>query len=298
MHHYAKPEDTPRLMKELMDWYRSAKDYPVLVAAELHYRFVAIHPFDDGNGRIARLLVNYHLLRNGFPPVVIKMSRKNHYLHALMQADKGDMNVLIEHIMDEVLWSLKLSQKAAKGEVLEEDDDWDKKVTVVAREVRGHKLSRDIEEADLLSMKLRALYNNIDVFRATFLKYFRPLEQFYEGARIGFYVRQLSNNKEIVSRIIGDLPKEEIVSSFRDGPFRDAIHGTANLKGFKYGSERTRKVYIEMNIQGDDQFKIATMKKGSGPWYFEWDHILTEEDLQMMREEAEELLEELRKNAK
>ncbi|WP_394803528.1 Fic family protein [Niabella hibiscisoli] len=46
------------------------------LAAMLHYKFVRIHPFDDGNGRLARLLLNYVLLKNGYTPVVIKSDDK------------------------------------------------------------------------------------------------------------------------------------------------------------------------------------------------------------------------------
>ena len=58
-------------------------------AAELHYNFVAIHPFNDGNGRTARLLMNYHLLRRGYPLTVIEVERRGEYLGALEEANAG-----------------------------------------------------------------------------------------------------------------------------------------------------------------------------------------------------------------
>ena len=55
------------LMGELIEWYRTEQEkkamHPVALAALLHYKFVCIHPFDDGNGRISRLLTNYVLLK-------------------------------------------------------------------------------------------------------------------------------------------------------------------------------------------------------------------------------------------
>lgn len=78
--HYASPEETPAMMNDLMQNYRGRihnhEFHPVQTAALLHYEFVRIHPFDDGNGRIARLLMNYVLIKNGYPPVVIKSSEK------------------------------------------------------------------------------------------------------------------------------------------------------------------------------------------------------------------------------
>ena len=88
---YASPIDTPINMGELIQWYNNeAKKnelHPVELAALLHYKFVLIHPFDDGNGRISRLLMNYVLLKNNLPPVIIKTHDKKGYLNALNQAD-------------------------------------------------------------------------------------------------------------------------------------------------------------------------------------------------------------------
>ena len=88
---YASPEETPALMADLVDWYNAmeAKGVmsPVELAALFHYRYIRIHPFEDGNGRIARLLVNYILARHGWPMVVVRNRNKNEYLDALHDAD-------------------------------------------------------------------------------------------------------------------------------------------------------------------------------------------------------------------
>lgn len=62
---------------------------PALQAAELHYNLVAVHPFSDGNGRTARLLMNYHLLRHGYPHAIIEVGDRAEYLAALEQANAG-----------------------------------------------------------------------------------------------------------------------------------------------------------------------------------------------------------------
>jgi Fic family protein len=62
---------------------------PALQAAELHYNLVAIHPFSDGNGRTARLLMNYHLLRHGYPHAIIDVGERAEYLSALEEANAG-----------------------------------------------------------------------------------------------------------------------------------------------------------------------------------------------------------------
>lgn len=88
---YASPEETPALMAHLVDWYNEAEasdDYtPVELAALFHYRYIRIHPFEDGNGRIARLMVNYILARHNWPMIVVRSRNKQEYLEALHQSD-------------------------------------------------------------------------------------------------------------------------------------------------------------------------------------------------------------------
>src|ERR1035437_2701001 len=66
--HYASVEETPVMMKDLVNWYNAeiikAELTPLEIASLLHYRYIRIHPFEDGNGRVARLLVNYVLFRS------------------------------------------------------------------------------------------------------------------------------------------------------------------------------------------------------------------------------------------
>lgn len=138
MFEYAKPEDVPMLMQELMDWYRSGEvTDPIVLAAELHYRFIRIHPFDDGNGRVARLLVNYVLMLHDLPPVVIKSAEKRQYLTALQKADVGDREAFHAYMAEQLIWSLELTLKAAKGEDLEEEGDVDKKISILKKKVSG-----------------------------------------------------------------------------------------------------------------------------------------------------------------
>jgi Fic family protein len=131
---YASPDETPRLMGELMEWYReNAEESPVILAAEFHYRLVRIHPFDDGNGRVCRLLMNYILMRAGLPPIVIKSADKERYITALNKADVGDREAFHQYFGEQVLWSLKLAGKAARGESVEEEDDIDKEIKLFVK---------------------------------------------------------------------------------------------------------------------------------------------------------------------
>lgn len=136
IHAYATPEETPALMGDLLKWYNESKNSlpPVQLAAEFHYRLVCIHPFDDGNGRVARLVMNYILFSHSYPPVVIKSDDKESYLTALQKADTGNVQALIEYVEQQAIWSLELSIRAAKGEDVEEFGDVDKEIEIVKRE--------------------------------------------------------------------------------------------------------------------------------------------------------------------
>ena len=57
------------------------------MAALFHYRYIRIHPFEDGNGRIARLMVNFILSRHGWPMIVVRSRKKAEYLEALHETD-------------------------------------------------------------------------------------------------------------------------------------------------------------------------------------------------------------------
>jgi Fic family protein len=73
------------LLSGFFDWYKKMRNklHPVYLAALVHLKFVSIHPFGDGNGRISRLFLNYVLNKNGFPMIVIDYSDRNSYYNAL-----------------------------------------------------------------------------------------------------------------------------------------------------------------------------------------------------------------------
>jgi Fic family protein len=76
------PAKIPQLMQEFGAWLHSAGVEPV-AAFEAHFRLTAIHPFADGNGRAARLLMNLMLLRGGYPPVAVRLEDRKRYLDVL-----------------------------------------------------------------------------------------------------------------------------------------------------------------------------------------------------------------------
>lgn len=88
---FPNPAKIPALMGELGSWLQTAPASPA-TAFEAHFRLTAIHPFADGNGRAARLLMNLILLRGGYPPVAVRPEDRKAYLDSLERASvAGDM---------------------------------------------------------------------------------------------------------------------------------------------------------------------------------------------------------------
>lgn len=89
-------------MEKLVDWYNNAvkenKIHPIARAAYLHYKFTVIHPFDDWNGRIARLMLNVGLMKSGYFPILIGSDERQSYYETLEKADEGDISLLIRFI--------------------------------------------------------------------------------------------------------------------------------------------------------------------------------------------------------
>ncbi len=140
--YFASPEETPARMNDLIIWYRQEVEmptlHPVALAAEFHHRFVSIHPFDDGNGRMSRLLMNLILMRHGYPITVIKAdeTNRNRYLAALSEADAGEPEPFLRFVSENVEASLRLMIRAAKGESIEEPDDLDKKLALLKKRLK------------------------------------------------------------------------------------------------------------------------------------------------------------------
>ncbi|QTA79395.1 Fic/DOC family protein [Desulfonema limicola] len=91
MFEYAAPGDVPILMTEWLNLLNSYIKKELLqedaldAYARLHISFVRIHPFYDGNGRIARLVSNIPVLKSGFPPIIIPKQRRREYIMALTE---------------------------------------------------------------------------------------------------------------------------------------------------------------------------------------------------------------------
>ena len=177
---YASPEESPALMTDLVSWYNEEEQRgsmsPIELASVFHYRYIRIHPFEDGNGRIARLLVNYILTRHGYPMVVVKSNDKSNYLTALNRCDVavGPTPSVGAHATTEQLApfitymskclerALLISIKAAHGENIDEADDWKKNLKLKYRDKMNKPALTDEFLDNVLNKVYQSLLNRVD----------------------------------------------------------------------------------------------------------------------------------------
>ena len=137
MYYFAPPEQVQSMMSDLIDWYRSTKaegKHPIAVAATFHYRFVQIHPFDDGNGRMARLLMNLILMKHGYAIAMVQRDGRDRYIAEIEQAQAtGSLSGFIAYIAECCRYSLELHLRAARGESIEDPDDIDREIAIFKR---------------------------------------------------------------------------------------------------------------------------------------------------------------------
>jgi Fic family protein len=95
MHEYCPPIHVNSEMDNLLNWLTGySDDDPIIVSAWLHHRFTQVHPYQDGNGRVARALTTFILLRAGLLPLVVDRDLRVEYISALEQADQSDLSPL------------------------------------------------------------------------------------------------------------------------------------------------------------------------------------------------------------
>ena len=120
IHKYTEPIKVVDEMQELLtEFDKNKKLHLVERAALFHYRFVCIHPFDDGNGRMARLLMNLLLMQAGYPPCVVRHIRRREYLQSLEHADStGKTDEFIRLLASELIQTEETMLRVLEGKPL------------------------------------------------------------------------------------------------------------------------------------------------------------------------------------
>ena len=114
---FAPPEQVPGEIERLVELYNGMDGiHPLISAAWMHHRFVQIHPFQDGNGRVARALTLFALERSEYAPMVVDRDSRPRYLAALDDANEGNLVPLGKLFTELAVRSIRDELKAAMPE--------------------------------------------------------------------------------------------------------------------------------------------------------------------------------------
>ncbi|MBK8801164.1 MAG: Fic family protein [Fibrobacteres bacterium] len=179
IHQYCPPELTKEEMETLINVYRDAENsYPVEVrSAWLHHRFTQIHPFQDGNGRVARALASLVFLRDGLFPLVVRESDREEYINALENADDGDLSKLTHFFArrqrEAILKALGLEQQAQQSKYADD-------IIKSAMSILRSKTTKEVE-------KIAIVYEYADKLQSIVNKKFASLHN-----ELGVSLRELT----------------------------------------------------------------------------------------------------------
>ena len=280
MFYFAEPIETPAKMQELVEWFRvkaeSPETNPILLAAEFHYRFVLIHPFDDGNGRLARLLMNFALMKFGYPPVIIKNEDKDNYIAALEQASFSILEPFVDYVAVNLAWSIEIMIRGAQGESIEESEDLDKELALLQRKFigQGEKIDIVSHEQQLSNLyttwflplimkfletcdKFQRFYlrSNADISIDGHLVFRGDAKSFSESG--GFLDRFKTGSSVTVVYFFNSMSR----SGLQDFSFKNKISLETNLGEYRlYASDQNEKVF-EINGSYDERLKDEDVAK-------------------------------------
>jgi Fic family protein len=248
--HFAEPYEVQARMDNLMALYEKqitrTDVNPIILAAEFHYEFVRIHPFDDGNGRMARILMNFILMRFGFPPVIIKTEDKENYFFALRRADAGLSEFFVEYIAKNLVRSLEIMIAGAKGENIEEPDDLDKKIVLLEQKFNSEKSKLAITKTK--EAVLRIYDDSVMRLCEAFITTRRKFDGFYLKKtskirldKIEFEVEEIAKLRNVINENVGIIEISFAHRGFTKSEYLESGFGSAIEFVFLLGSYQVRR---------------------------------------------------------
>jgi fido (protein-threonine AMPylation protein) len=216
MFYYADPQDVGAKMGDLLAEFRQYevddRINPMALAAWFHYEFIRIHPFDDGNGRLGRILLNLILQRKGYVPAIIRVEEKSAYIDALAVADgTDDLTVFTDFIAKQVARTMDLEVRAANGEDISDVDDWKKELAILRIEANKEVVAVYYTDLSVDEIK-QIIYFIIEIAKEIndeLLKNFRIIEKWLfigdiemNGEHVNYenYINKLNKAKIIEER--------------------------------------------------------------------------------------------------
>jgi Fic family protein len=263
---FVLPQDAPAKMQELIEWFRSEttknSTHPIILASIFHHRFTQIHPFDDGNGRMARILMNLILMQNELLPVVIKLADRDKYIAALAKADVGEQNALIVLIAEEEIHSQELFLKGAKGEDIADFDDIDKRILLLKQQLQHKEKPAELTmtiQADFVSRFLSPLVLRLANRMSQFDELFASSKLRFSGkyiATIGPNAHPHNHWSPNESTALADMTGE-LLSYIKQGNQFSVITIVFQWDGFQRAGLNTFNYWLQIEFAFDKyQYRI------------------------------------------
>lgn len=220
-----EPFEVPFKMQELIDWLSENfdRENPIVLAAVAHHEMAKIHPFADGNGRTARLLLNLILLKKGYPICSIKRTERPRYYEAMSEADNGNYHQIIEMVAEgsAELFGVYVRIREETNRKTQFAQKWGNKD--LENRLRKEKGRFELWQNRMNQIKLEfrqftdLLNENLSTFEATYYEYPRiTFETFQELEELGS-----SNNTFFFSIRFRHRETKKIVQTFLFQFFRD-----------------------------------------------------------------------------
>lgn len=209
---FPSPDHVEGLISDLCDWYTKGQFdkniHPLVIVSTFHFRFFAVHPFLDGNGRVGRLLMNILLMNSGYLPILIEAKDKIEYYESLQMADNGAISPLVKFISAKQLATLENFKASPEFLSIVAKYELEEQLKHIKGTEKCFVLTEDSGTDNLLKLVFEA--SGFNLTETTFVS--------YEGcSKIGsvtlfsiFVKQKLPHIQIIVHRDRDYLPDEEI----------------------------------------------------------------------------------------
>jgi Fic family protein len=204
-------EEVPKAMNTLINWLNNQLNppkrkkgkydlHPLLIATGFHAQFIKIHPFGDGNGRMARIITNLIFMLCGYVPAIIHKDNKDVYSQAINQSSIENPEQLAIIFGESVIESLKMAIKAAKGEEIEEKEDFDKELKLLELKLKGKE--KDVPIKTTANIDKWVFENGYDFIRNLITELSKFDSLFFEAKK-----EMWINGSRNIPYLEGNLPK-------------------------------------------------------------------------------------------
>ncbi|MCI0662421.1 MAG: Fic family protein [Acidobacteria bacterium] len=247
MHEYCPPELVKEEMEMLVKWHQEyeGRIAPETLSAWLHHRFTQIHPFQDGNGRVARALASLVFLKAGLFPLVIRDADRKEYIERLEKADAGDLAPLVklfaQRQRDSVLKALGIEQQVQQSRYAED---------IIASTIKVLE-----ERTAVRTEQLGQVYATADQLRQIA---YQRLREIAEKISAGFAQADLLSKKKYSAR--ADFADNQ---SPNKNYFQQQIIEVAKLFGYFANLDRYRS-WIRLTIWTEESFEFLISLHGYG----------------------------------